>query len=259
MPWAPQLSPGERGVKRRQGSGWSPDHPAYPPHFNSVSQVFLSAYNWSHLILTIVQCILRTNLRKPSKVRLRVQLLCLNGSKLLLRVSVILDPERCSLLLLPGISTEWATDCFEGRRSFESQAPFSHWNHFYRPSWILSPLLTENFTKVKFSPARMEMWRQAGSQDWDGKLNLAISAEVLLHCETHTSFVRELSIWGQPFSPKGQCFRKKEIHSASRCSRTAIPFNVKISSCTWNHMQDFWKLQEKGSIRHLDRIQAIAS
>ena len=30
---------------------------------------------------------------------------------------MILDPERCFLLLLLGISTEWAIDCFEGRSS----------------------------------------------------------------------------------------------------------------------------------------------
>ena len=35
----------------------------------------------------------------------------------LLRVSVIPNPERCFLLLLPGISTEWATDRFDGRSS----------------------------------------------------------------------------------------------------------------------------------------------
>ena len=49
-----------------------------------------------------------------ARLGLRVQVLWLNGSGLVLRVkiSAILDPERCILLLLPGLSRELATDSF---------------------------------------------------------------------------------------------------------------------------------------------------
>lgn len=52
--------------------------------------------------------------------------------------------------------------------------------------------------------------RQAEVRTEMEKLNLAISAEVLLHRETHILCERELSIWRAAVSPKGQCFRKKK-------------------------------------------------
>ena len=76
--------------------------------------------------------------------------------------------------------------------------------------WILSPLLTENFTKIKFS--KQGCGCEAGwSQDWDGKAQSSANGwSPPSPWYTHILCERELHISGQPFPPKGQLFRKKE-------------------------------------------------
>lgn len=180
---------------------------------------------------------------------LRFQVLWLNGSVVLLRVkiSAIPDPERCFLLVLPGINTELDNWKFL-RKMLESQAPLDSWNHvIITPYGYSYCCLLRILQRLHFPSMGRDAEASWGSA-WRRKSSLqlwSIAGVLLLSFEPHTLFVRG-SV--SPFSsllPRGSFLGKTSLWCLQVFRNLTHLFSSQMSSCTSNHITDFWKIPGK--------------